>query len=156
MFIAIGLALVGLILVYFEFFVSGGILGIIGGLFLIVGFILSVWVQTAFIWSFIYIASVIILLVFTIRMALWKIKKTKDKGSFYLGQDQEGYVAAFYDKELVGKTGEAITALAPSGHIKIEGEPYQAVSESGYIKKGSRVQVVRGEGARLIVKEEII
>ena len=154
MLVAIGLGIIGLILIYFEFFVPGGILGTIGGLFLAAGLFLSIWEQTSLIYALFYIVGVIIFLVLTIRVALWKIKQTRNKSHFYLADDQEGYVAASYDKELIEKTGEALTVLRPSGHIKIEGKPYQAVSESGYIKKGSKIKIIGGEGARFIVKEE--
>lgn len=154
MLIAIGLGIIGLILIYFEFFVPGGILGVIGGLFLAAGLFLSIWEQTSLIYALFYVIGVIIFFVLTIRLALWKIKRTRNKSHFYLGDDQEGYVASSYEKELVEKTGEALTVLRPSGHIKIEGKPYQAVSESGYIKKGSKIKIIGGEGARFIVKEE--
>lgn len=155
MVVEVGLAFIGLLLIYFEFFVSGGILGILGGLLLIAGFILTIWEQADLIWAFSYLAFVIVLLILIIRLALWKIKKTKDKNYFYLQKDQEGYIAASYDKSLIGETGEALTALKPSGHIKVNQAPYQAVSESGYIKKGTKIKIIRGEGARFIVKEEM-
>jgi len=154
MLVAIGLGIIGLILIYFEFFVPGGILGTLGGLFLVAGLLLSIWEQTALIWILVYAVGLILMLVLTIRLALWKIKKTRDKSNFYLAKDQEGYVASSFDKELIGKMGETLTALRPSGHIKVEEKPYQAVSESGFIKKGSKIKIVSGEGARFIVKEE--
>ena len=154
MLVAIGLGIIGLILIYFEFFVPGGILGTMGGLFLAAGLFLSIWEQTSLIYALFYVVGVIVFLVLTIRLALWKVKRTRHKSHLYLADDQEGYVAATYDKELVEKVGEALTSLRPSGHIKVEGKPYQAVSESGFIKKGSKIKIIGGEGARFIVKEE--
>lgn len=154
MLVAIGLGIIGLILIYFEFFVPGGILGVLGGLFIVGGLFLSIWEQTSLIYALFYVIGVIIFLVLTIRLALWKIKRTRNKSHFYLADDQEGYLGASFDKELVGKSGEALTSLRPSGHIRVEEKPYQAVSESGYIKKGSKIKIIGGEGARFIVKEE--
>ena len=155
MLVAIALGLVGLLLIYFEFFVPGGILAVLGGLFLISGLVLCVWEQSALIWILFYVIGVIVLLVATIRLAIWKVKRTQSGSHFYLAEDQEGYVAFSYDSELVGKLGIALTVLKPSGHIKVQDNPYQAVSESGYIKKGTKIKIVRGEGARFIVKEDI-
>lgn len=153
MLVAIGLALIGLILIYFEFFVPGAILGTLGGLFLIAGLVLSIWEQSSLIWVLIYVVGMITCLVLTIRLALWKIKRSKNANQFYLSDDQEGYVASSYDQDLIGEAGVALTALKPSGHISIRNQPYQAVSESGYIKKGSQIKIVAGEGSRFIVKE---
>ena len=152
MLIAIGLGVIGLILIYFEFFVPGGILGTLGALFLVSGVVFCFWKQVDMIWGALYIFLLVIGLVLTIRLALWKIKKSQT--SFYLKEDQEGYVASSYEGEIIGKSGKALTALRPSGHILIENKPYQAVSESGYIKKGTLIQVIRGEGARFIVRKK--
>ena len=54
--------------------------------------------------------------------------------------------------ELVGKRGVAVTVLRPSGTVDIEGEPYDSVSESGFIAPGTPVCVVRFENAQLYVE----
>jgi len=154
MLFAIGLGLIGLIFIYFEFFVPGIVMGVIGGLFLFAGLTLSLIEQTALIWSLVYAIGMILLLVFTIRLALWKIRHSQNSSHFYLGGDQEGYQASSFKKELIGKNGSALSDLKPSGHVEIEKQSYQAVSDGQYIKKGSKIKVLRGEGARLIVKEE--
>ncbi len=152
MFIAIGLGVVALLLIYFEFFVPGGILGTLGALLLIAGVIVCFWKQTKLIWVAVYIFLLLIGLALAIRLALQKIKRSQK--SFYLRDDQEGYVASSYENEIIGKSGQALTSLRPSGHILIEEKPYQAVSESGYIKKGTSIQVIGGEGARFIVRKK--
>ena len=156
MLIAIGLALAGLLLIYFEFFVPGGILGILGGILVVGSLIIFVWEQDHVTWMIVYIFALITLLVLTIRLALWKIKKTKSKHTMYAGQDQEGFLASTYNEELIGKSGVAVTDLKPSGHVLIEGKRVQAVSQSSYVKKGEPITVIRGEGARLIVRKEEI
>jgi len=45
--------------------------------------------------------------------------------------------------ELIGQTGTASTVLRPSGKITIDDEEYDAVAETGYIDKGSEIQVSR-------------
>ncbi len=87
------------------------------------------------------------LITFTLRY----IKKGKTTG-IYLNSAQEGYLASEFDKTLIGKSGEALTDLKPAGHILVEGKRYQAVSKTGYLDKGSKIEIVAGEGAHFIVK----
>lgn len=149
MIVAIGVGLLGLLLIYLEFFVPGGILGILGG----VAFIISIglfFLESGRLWhSILFIVVMIILLILTIRLALWKIKQ---KPEMFAQDEQSGYVASSFDESLIGKEGEALTNLKPSGHIMVEGNRHQAVSESSYIKKGESIKIVGGEGARLICR----
>jgi membrane-bound serine protease (ClpP class) len=52
---------------------------------------------------------------------------------------------------LVGDTGKALTDLSPAGTVFIQGERWQADSETGFVSKGSPVRVVAVEGLRLRV-----
>ncbi len=56
-------------------------------------------------------------------------------------------------KELVGKTGIAHTVLRPSGMVEVEGEIYDAVSDFGYIDRGTTIKVVSYETGQLHVEE---
>ncbi|MFW5820810.1 MAG: NfeD family protein [Bacteroidota bacterium] len=56
-------------------------------------------------------------------------------------------------KELVGKTGLAHTVLRPSGMVEIEGEIYDAVSDMGYIDRGTAVKVISYATGQLHVEE---
>ena len=152
MIIAIGLGLFGLLLIYLEFFVPGGILAVLGGILMILGLVLFILEGPHIWWIIAYLFGLILLLIFVVRFALWRIRFSKNKDTLYAGRDQEGYVASSYDKELIGKEGTAITDLKPSGHVLLEDQPYQAVSEAGYITKGTKIKVMGGEGARLIVR----
>ena len=52
----------------------------------------------------------------------------------------------------MGMVAEVIKDLKPSGLIEIEGEHFQALSEGDYLKKGTKVTVIGGEGFHLIVR----
>ena len=54
---------------------------------------------------------------------------------------------------LVGKTGTATTILRPSGKVAVDGEWYDAVSESGFLEKGTAVRVIRFENAQVYVEK---
>lgn len=54
---------------------------------------------------------------------------------------------------VVGHIGEARTDLDPKGRIFIDGALWSAVSESGTIPKGEKVEVTRMDGLKLTVKK---
>lgn len=72
---------------------------------------------------------------------------------FIHGEDQEGFVPFELDRSFIGKQAIAATDLKPSGHITVEGTTFQAVSQSGYLAKGSTVIITAAEGAHYVVKE---
>ena len=59
-------------------------------------------------------------------------------------------------ESIIGKTGLAYTALNPNGQVQVASELWSAELAEGEapIDKNERVQVVRTEGLRLIVKKE--
>lgn len=42
---------------------------------------------------------------------------------------------------VVGKTAEALTVLAPTGYVLVEGKRYEAFSQDGHIEKGTKLRV---------------
>jgi membrane-bound ClpP family serine protease len=52
---------------------------------------------------------------------------------------------------VVGKTAEAVTTLAPSGYVVVDGRRYEAFSQSGHAAKGAILRVVGLDNFRLIV-----
>ena len=68
-------------------------------------------------------------------------------------QDKDdGYVATFYRKELIGQEGIAMTILRPSGRIEIDDEVYDAYTRGEYIEAGEKVKVISQEGTSLKVR----
>lgn len=64
----------------------------------------------------------------------------------------EGYVSALPRGDLVGKAGVAATDLRPAGTAVVDGERIDVVTEGDYIPSGARVEVVRAEGYRHVVR----
>ena len=65
---------------------------------------------------------------------------------------QKGYVSIdVRQKEMIGKTGTALTMLRPSGRVEIDGEIFDARSDISYIEKGEKVRVIRDEAGQLYV-----
>lgn len=53
--------------------------------------------------------------------------------------------------DVVGKPAEALTTLAPSGYVLVEGRRYEAFSQSGHVQRGTALRVVGLDNFRLIV-----
>ena len=53
---------------------------------------------------------------------------------------------------LVGKSGEATTALDPDGWVRVQGERWRARADEP-VQEGDPVQVVSGDGLRLKVRK---
>ena len=68
-------------------------------------------------------------------------------------REEAGYVSAAQQSELVGKTGEVLTELRPSGTVRIDGRPVDVISESAFIQKGVQVVVLSVNGSRIVVRE---
>jgi membrane-bound serine protease (ClpP class) len=52
---------------------------------------------------------------------------------------------------MVGKKGVALTSLRPSGKIRLDGEPFDAVTEGEFIEKDAPIEIVQIEGNRIVV-----
>jgi membrane-bound serine protease (ClpP class) len=70
--------------------------------------------------------------------------------------NESGYVGVSMDaKELIGQQGVASTVLRLSGKVQVDGKTYDAVSEDGFIEKGTLVEIIRYEtGQVYVVKAE--
>lgn len=64
---------------------------------------------------------------------------------------ERGYVSNPDFKLLVGKEGIALTTLRPAGTAEIDGEKVDVVADSEYIRHGTKIKVIKTEGARVVV-----
>lgn len=148
MIVAFILSLMGLILIYFEFFLPGGIFAIGGSLLLLSSIVVLVLIRTPIAHVLIYAGILGFLIFAIIKVALRKLKANKDIFS-QLGQ--KSFRASIYEKDLIGEVGIAFTDLKPSGKIFINETYYNATCKESFIGRGSKIQVIDGEGANLIV-----
>ena len=145
---------IGLLLIFLEFYLPGGVMGTLGALTILASVILFVMQTDSPLLIFLYIAATVVLLALVIRLALWRIRAASPESSIYSPYDQEGYYASSYDKEAVGKEGVVDTDLRPGGHVVVEGKRQLAISRSGYLSKGEKIVVIGGEGESLAVKKK--
>jgi membrane-bound serine protease (ClpP class) len=69
------------------------------------------------------------------------------------GHRDAGFTSAPSRPELVGQDGVALTDLRPSGTARVGQERLDVVTEGEYVPQGSRVQVVRSDGYRHVVRK---
>ncbi len=142
----------GLLLVFFEFYLPGAILGVAGGAFIITSIILFASQSNSPLAITLFILGAAVSVGLLIRFALWRIVSAKPEYSIYSYKDQEGYQASSYDQNAIGKTGIVLSDLKPGGYILVEGKQHQAISIVGYVPKGTEVIVISGQEESLIVK----
>ncbi|GGK20745.1 hypothetical protein GCM10010965_12270 [Caldalkalibacillus thermarum] len=95
-------------------------------------------------------AGSLLFLKFFPRREVWSKLTLKDSLSSEKGYNalNEGY------KQLVGKEGIAQTDFRPTGTIKIEGKLYSATTEGIWVKKGTRLKVVKVSGTHILVQAQ--
>lgn len=148
------LLVIGIILIIAEFFVPGGIIGIIGlaavlfSIILAGGnlFYMSVAVLIAI--TVAILGMVIIVKFFGKRVRLLNKMILTDATT-----TEQGYVSNQNRLDLVGRIAETMTPLRPSGTIRIENERIDAVSDGSFIGKEKKVVIIKVEGSRIVVRE---
>jgi membrane-bound ClpP family serine protease len=148
------LLFVGLLLIFVEFFLPGGVLAIAGGVLLVLSIVYFAVQSTSGVAVLLFTIGTILLLGILVKFTLWRMRKGHLAKSIFLGTHQEGFMASTFDKAEMGKSGVALNDLKPAGHILVESKRLQAVAKVGYIPKGSHVKIIGGEGAHFIVIEQ--
>lgn len=146
------LLILGLLFIFIEFYLPGAVMGILGTILLFASLATFVEQVQSPVAAIFFGLGILIAVILLIRFTIRRIPKSKPEYSIYLKDDQEGFRAATYDKKLVGKHAMVVTDLRPGGYVTIEGKKYSAISQVGYIPKGSEVIVIGGDGEDLMVK----
>lgn len=148
------LFVIGLVLIVLEFFLPGGVAGLLGvasilvSLFLAGDNIVMMGYSILIAISISILVSIIMLKVFGKKMKLFRKIILTDSTS-----TESGYVSNENRTELIGKEGYTVTALRPAGTIVIENERIDVVSEGAFILVDRKVVVVKTEGVKIVVRE---
>ena len=148
------LFIAGLALVIAEFFVPGGIVGILGGVLIILSLLFAGANVSQMIWA-IFIALVVAIIGMVILMKFFG-KKMHVFNKLVLKDattTEEGYVSNVNRTDLLGKIGKTITPLRPAGTMQLGNERIDIVSEGSYIDAGKQVEIIKVEGSRIVVRE---
>ena len=148
------LFIIGIILIVAEFFLPGGIAGVLGigailaSIMLAGGDMVQMGISLL-IALFIAVATVIIFVkVFGKKMKFFNKIILNDSTS-----TESGYVSNANRLDLIGRIGVTKTPLRPSGTVIVEEERIDAVTEGGFIKAGEKVKIVKVEGSRIVVRD---
>lgn len=142
----------GMLLIFIEFFLPGAVMGTMGAFLVIASILVFASSTNSMLALICYLLAVSILLYYVIKLAIWRMLKTKPEHTIYSDASQVGYVASTYDASVIGKQGVVISDLKPGGYILVEGKKLQAISVGGYIPQGSQVEVISGQEESLFVK----
>ena len=151
---ALLLLIIGIGLIVAEFFVTGGILGVLGIAAVIGSLFMSGYdmVHMSMSIGIAFLIAVILAVILFRRIGM-------DKGVFrhIVLRDstatEDGYVSSVNRLELVGLEGNSLTALRPSGLVELNDETIDVVSDGTFVDKGKKVKVIRVEGVRVVVRE---
>ncbi|HXC02539.1 MAG TPA: NfeD family protein [Opitutaceae bacterium] len=146
------LFLLGLVFLFFEVFTPGPVFGIVGALMLIGGIALA-FGRFGGNGGVLAIMITFVAVGVTLYAEFVWLPKTSFAKKLSI-QAISGAVAQsslVHPEEVVGKTAEALTTLAPSGYVLVEGRRYEAFSQSGHVVRGERLRVVSLDNFRLIV-----
>ena len=150
---AILIFLIGIGLIFVEVLIPGfGIAGISGIVAIIAGIIIAMnSIEVA-------LKSLSVAIVISAVIITFIIKRSKNskfiKNSLLLNshKSEKGYLSV--DNSTLKKGDIAVTTsvLKPTGFIEFNGEKFEAISEDGFIEKGSKVEVSKTEGFKNFVR----
>lgn len=148
------LFVLGIVLLFLEFFVPGGILGVLGLIALITGIMLSV---ESLLQGIIYVSLLLFTLAVLIALSFRFSTTRRFWERFTLKTRQtknEGYIAPKPSYEnFIGTQGVALSQLRPAGTADFSGIRLDVVTEGGFIANGSKILVIAVEGTRVIVRQ---
>jgi membrane-bound serine protease (ClpP class) len=143
----------GVLLIALEVVVPGAILGIIGGVLMFIGVLLSFdrfGVQGGAVAS----AAALGLGGLALYLEFVLLPKSRLARMFSMTATVDGQSQpVLAERSLIGKRAQAVTALVPSGVIECEGRRLEAFSRSGHVAAGAAVDVVDLDNFRVIVTQ---
>ena len=157
MWVAIGLAVAGVLAIIVEMFVPAfGLIGL-AGVGAIVASIVTVYRAFGTLVGSIYLGAAIVVLPVLIVLYFKYLPRTfvgrrliqhgvQDRDKGYSSFTAEKYAG------LLGKDGTALTVLRPVGTVLIEGDKYSAVTSGEFVEKDQPVTVIKVEGSRIVVR----
>jgi membrane-bound serine protease (ClpP class) len=153
----------GVVLIAVEVFVipGFGLFGVLGGIGVLGGVYMSMIGAVPTLPDFAQAGAILTTSLLIILITSWALlrhlprsSRLARSGVFLMtkGERGEGWASASPRPDLLGREGEALTDLRPSGTVLIGEERVDSVSEAEWIEEGTTVRVVSSEGYRLVVR----
>ena len=157
--------IVGVVLLLLEIFVvpGFGVFGILGITAIVASLFMGLLADFEIVtWDMISVALIQLASAFVVTsIAAYFLSKVLPKTNFFnrlILQDniviRSGYATEPETYELVGKEGEALTDLRPSGTAIFDDNRIDVVTEGSYLTKGTKVIVVKEAGSKVVVREK--
>lgn len=148
--------LIGIALALFlvEFIVPGGILAIVGFLAICVAAVIAFNLHGAAAGLGVFVGGGL-LAVMVMLLELKFLSSSRISKRWFQHKDVSQDPLGFENvADLVGKTGEALTPMTPTGKVMIEQTIYPAASLDGFLPKGSLVVVKKADRALIRVSSQ--
>ncbi|MGA1204652.1 MAG: NfeD family protein [Opitutales bacterium] len=146
----IGLVITAFILFFFEIFLPGGVLAVLGGM-LLLGASALTYTEFGLAWAVLLLCGGLIAALVMFFLEIRFITHSRFGQQLALQSTIAARLNPKADDKLVGTEGVTLTILAPTGKVQVDGRIHTAQAEDGYLEKGQPVRVVRTETFKLIV-----
>jgi membrane-bound ClpP family serine protease len=149
----ISLFVIGSILLALEVVVPGAILGIIGGIAMLIGVVVA-FDQFGFDGGGVALVAAMVLVSITLYLEFVLLPKSRLARKFSMSATVDGRTQpALADRGIIGKRVVAVTPLAPSGVVELEGRRYEAFARNGHVSAGTPLDIVDLDNFRLVVSK---
>ena len=152
--ITVLLLIIGFGLIFLEMHIPGfGVPGIAGAICLILAVVLA---AQSFEQALVMSLAILAVLGAMLGVVLTLFTKGKLFKPLILLDEQKkehGYISSSDLDYLLGKKGITITDLRPTGSMDIDGVKFEVISEGEYISSGTKVEIFKVSGVKLIVKK---
>ncbi len=143
----------GLALLATELLFLDGFLGILAALALVTSWILG-FVEFGGSGGLTFLGSSFAFLVVTLALEYRFVLRSRwGRGFFNKGAVSATSHVPQGREDLIGKQGEALTTLAPSGLVVIENQRFEAFAVGGFMERGDRLQVTGFDNFRVKVRK---
>lgn len=145
-------AALGLLCIFAEVFLPGGVLGVLGWLLIGTSFVGAYHFWRLSVPFILFVVGIVSAGVGLYVIAIRLMPKTAVGKMIFLQTTQKGYdVSISGQRELVGKEGIALSYLRPTGIAEIEGRRVNVITEGEFIQRDTRIRVSELKDNQLVV-----
>ncbi len=144
---------IGAILLALEVVVPGAIIGIIGGIAMLAGVVVA-FDQFGIQGGALAAVAAVLLVAITLYLEFVLLPRSRLAKTFSMTATVDGRSQpVLADRTVIGKRVVAVTPLAPSGVVELEGRRYEAFARSGHVPVGTQLDIIDLDNFRLVVSE---
>lgn len=145
---------VGIVLVAVEILVPGGFLGALAGLCLLAGVAMA-FVEFGSAGGVLATGAALVIAIGLLYFEFVVLPRTKLAKKFSMTETVAGRSQPEVAERgaVIGCEAVAVTTLAPSGYVEVDGRRYEAFCQSGHVAAGARLRVVEVDTFRLVVTQ---